>query len=226
MNLEKIGKFLKEKRKEKGLTQESFAEKLGVSNRSISKWENGKCLPDISLYNDICNILSISLTEFIMGEEVKENIKVKESDQNINNVINEVKEKNSTFDRIIRLCSYLSIIFSIFLYSNNKNGMYLLLIFILLSTYLGMNKIKKSFVSIKNNKSLFIDIILFISFTIFNIYLFWLHTIYFFILSIYLVLIAIILSIKNKNYDVIIYIMVLVLFYAFSYLLKIYISLL
>lgn len=93
MNLEKIGKFLKEKRKERGLTQESFAEKLGVSNRSISKWENSKCLPDISLYNDICNILSISLTEFIMGEEVKENIKVKESDQNINNVINEVKKK-------------------------------------------------------------------------------------------------------------------------------------
>ncbi len=172
MNQEKIGKFIKEKRKEKGLTQETFAEELGVSNRSISKWENGKCLPDISLYNDICKILSISLTEFIMGEEIKENIKIKESDENINNVINEVKEKNNIFDRIIRLCSYLSLIFSIFLYSNNKNGIHLLIIFVSLSTYLGMNKIKKSFIRIKNNKSLFTNIILFISFTIYNIYLF------------------------------------------------------
>ena len=61
MNQEKIGNFIKEQRKFKKLTQAEFAEKLGVTNRAVSKWENGICLPDISLFETICNVLDITL---------------------------------------------------------------------------------------------------------------------------------------------------------------------
>ena len=71
MNQKRIGKFIKEKRIEKDLTQVVLAEKLGVSNRSISKWENGVCLPDYSVLNDLCKILDISVDELLNGEEME-----------------------------------------------------------------------------------------------------------------------------------------------------------
>ena len=61
MNQEKIGKFIAERRKECNLTQEELAEKLNVNSRSISRWENGKCMPDMSMYNSICEVLGISI---------------------------------------------------------------------------------------------------------------------------------------------------------------------
>ena len=72
MNQEKIGKFISEKRKEKRLTQQQLAEKLGVTNKAISKWENGKCMPDISIIQDLCNILGITVTTLLNGEENKD----------------------------------------------------------------------------------------------------------------------------------------------------------
>jgi len=59
MNQEKIGKFISQKRKEKNLTQEQLAELLNINNRTISRWENGKNMPDISLFNPLCKILDI-----------------------------------------------------------------------------------------------------------------------------------------------------------------------
>ena len=61
MNQEKIGRFIAENRKAKKLTQEGLAEKLGITNKSISKWENGNCLPDSSLFKPLCKILDISI---------------------------------------------------------------------------------------------------------------------------------------------------------------------
>ena len=75
MNQKRIGKFIKEKRIEKDLTQVVLAEKLGVSNRSVSKWENGVCLPDYSVLNDLCKILDISVDELLAGEKELDNIK-------------------------------------------------------------------------------------------------------------------------------------------------------
>ena len=63
MNQEKIGRFIAENRKAKKLTQEGLAEKLGITNKSISKWENGNCLPDSSLFKPLCQILDISINE-------------------------------------------------------------------------------------------------------------------------------------------------------------------
>ena len=64
----KIGKYISEKRKAAGLTQEQFAEKLGKSGKAVSKWERGVCLPDVSVYTELCDILGITLNEFFAGE--------------------------------------------------------------------------------------------------------------------------------------------------------------
>lgn len=72
MDQVKIGKFIAECRKNKNLTQLQMAEKLGISDRAISKWENGKCMPDISLLKDICDILDIKLNELLLGERIKD----------------------------------------------------------------------------------------------------------------------------------------------------------
>ena len=79
MNQEKIGKLIASTRKSINLTQVELATKLGVSDKSVSKWENGKCLPDVSLYKDLCNILGITLNEFFAGERIKEEEYIKKS---------------------------------------------------------------------------------------------------------------------------------------------------
>ena len=72
MNQEKIGRFIAENRKEKKLTQEGLAEKLGITNKSVSKWENGNCLPDSSLFKPLCKILDISINELFAGEKLND----------------------------------------------------------------------------------------------------------------------------------------------------------
>ena len=72
MDQKKIGKFIQERRKLKELTQVELADKLGVSNRTISSWENGNSLPDYSMFQDLCNELDISINELLSGEKLTE----------------------------------------------------------------------------------------------------------------------------------------------------------
>ena len=58
MDLIKIGKYIAGKRKSLGMTQKQLAEKLGMSDKSVSKWERGVCLPDVSVYKELCSILA------------------------------------------------------------------------------------------------------------------------------------------------------------------------
>ncbi|WP_297131108.1 helix-turn-helix domain-containing protein [uncultured Eubacterium sp.] len=73
MNQEKIGKFIAELRKENNMTQMELADKLKVTDRAISKWENGRGLPDVSLFEPLCKELNISINELLKGEKTKEN---------------------------------------------------------------------------------------------------------------------------------------------------------
>ncbi len=68
-----VGKFIAQKRKEKNLTQENLAERIGVSNKSISKWETGKCMPDYSIVESLCQELGITISELLDGEENENN---------------------------------------------------------------------------------------------------------------------------------------------------------
>lgn len=73
MNQLATGKFIAQKRKEKNLTQAQLAEKLGISNKTISKWETGKCMPDYSIIEMLCKELDITIAELMDGEEAEEN---------------------------------------------------------------------------------------------------------------------------------------------------------
>ena len=79
----KIGKFIQEKRKEKNLTQSELAEKLNISDRAISKWENGVCMPDVGNMPELCNILSISINDLISGEKVDMKNNEKKLEENL-----------------------------------------------------------------------------------------------------------------------------------------------
>lgn len=68
MNQLTTGKFIAHKRKEKNFTQEQLAEKLGVSNKTVSKWETGKCMPDYSVIKNLCDELEITVAELMDGE--------------------------------------------------------------------------------------------------------------------------------------------------------------
>lgn len=70
MNQVKIGKFIVSKRKEQGLTQLQLAEKLGITDRAVSKWETGKSLPDASLMPELCKLLKITINDLLCGEVV------------------------------------------------------------------------------------------------------------------------------------------------------------
>ena len=70
MNQEKIGKFIAKCRKENGYTQASLAEKLGITDRAISKWENGKSMPDASIMLELCELLKINVNELLTGEHI------------------------------------------------------------------------------------------------------------------------------------------------------------
>ena len=72
MNQMVTGKFISQKRKEKNLTQEQLAEKLGVSNKTVSKWETGKCMPDYSVVKNLCEELGITVAELMDGECAEE----------------------------------------------------------------------------------------------------------------------------------------------------------
>ena len=78
----KIGNFIQTIRKEKGLTQKELAEKLGVSDKAVSKWETGNGMPDISLLQKLCATLNININEFLSGEKIDRddyNIKAEEN---------------------------------------------------------------------------------------------------------------------------------------------------
>ena len=73
MNQTAIGSYIAHKRREQNLTQEQLAQQLGVSNKTISKWENGTCMPDYSIIQRLCDAIHVTLPELMDGEDAAEN---------------------------------------------------------------------------------------------------------------------------------------------------------
>lgn len=101
MDTVKIGKYIAQKRKNLGLTQRDIAEQLGMSDKSVSKWERGVCLPDVSVYMELCRIIGISLNEFIAGEDIEQVELQEKSEQNILEVTNDGNYKKRRLKAII-----------------------------------------------------------------------------------------------------------------------------
>ena len=103
MDLVKIGKYIAGKRKNLGLTQKQLAESLGMSDKSVSKWERGICLPDVSVYMELCGILGISINEFLAGEDIGQEDMVKKSEDNLIQVTADSKHRQIRLKRIIAI---------------------------------------------------------------------------------------------------------------------------
>ena len=101
MDTVKIGKYIAQKRKNLGLTQREIAEQLGMSDKSVSKWERGVCLPEVSVYMELCRILGISLNEFIAGEDIEQVELQEKSEQNILDVTKDGNYKKRRLKVII-----------------------------------------------------------------------------------------------------------------------------
>ena len=88
----KIGKFIAEERKKKGCTQRELADKLGISDKTISKWERGNGFPEISLLLPLCNELDITVNELLSGERLLEVDYKKKAEENMVNLVKEAQE--------------------------------------------------------------------------------------------------------------------------------------
>ena len=127
MDLIKIGKYIAGKRKSLGMTQKQLAEKLGMSDKSVSKWERGVCLPDVSVYKELCSILGISLNEFLAGEDIAQENMIQKSETNIIEVIRDNINKQKCLKvmkcilLVISICAVSVIGFTIYRLKKPQN---------------------------------------------------------------------------------------------------------
>ncbi len=113
MNQVKIGRFIAECRKDNHLTQMQLAEKLNITDRAVSKWENGKSLPDASIMLDLCNILKISVNELLSGEKINMNELDRKSDELLLELAKQDELKNKKLMMAMVTIVIVSIIFYI-----------------------------------------------------------------------------------------------------------------
>ena len=109
----KIGNFIQQRRKEKKITQSKLAERLNVSDRAVSKWENGICLPDVSNISELCKILDISINDLFSGEivDMRDNEKVLEQ-----NLLELAKQKEENDKMLLFLELVIGILSCIILF--------------------------------------------------------------------------------------------------------------
>ena len=112
MDQVKIGKFIAEQRKKNNITQMQLAEKLNITDRAISKWENGKAMPDSSIMLDLCNELKISVNELLTGEVIKMEDYRRQAEENLLKIEREKEEKDRELLNLeIVIAAYSTIIF-------------------------------------------------------------------------------------------------------------------
>lgn len=115
MNQEKIGKFIVECRKEKNLTQEQLAERIGTSSKSVSRWENGKTMPDYTIIEDLTKILDISINEFFYGERIPEDKVESVSEENLRRMFRD-KYGNAVKKKFVMLSGIIGGLVGILIY--------------------------------------------------------------------------------------------------------------
>ena len=90
----KIGKFIAECRKKKNLTQMQLAEKLNITDRAVSKWENGRSLPDSSIMLELCSLLDITVNDLLSGEVISVDHYNKELEKNLLEMVKQKEQMN------------------------------------------------------------------------------------------------------------------------------------
>ena len=113
MDLQKTGDYIASKRRSLGLTQAQLAEQLGMSDKSVSKWERGVCLPDTRVYVQLCEILGISVNEFIAGEDIAAEALPAKADENLVQVSADGSATRRKLLRILAAVGALALIFAV-----------------------------------------------------------------------------------------------------------------
>lgn len=106
----KIGKFIAECRKKNNLTQAQLAERLNITDRAISKWENGKSMPDTSIMIELCSELNINVNDLLCGEKISKDAYNKQLEQNI---IDMIKQKEASDKRLLTMEIVMGVLISI-----------------------------------------------------------------------------------------------------------------
>ncbi len=132
MNLDKIGKFISNCRKDKKLTQEQLSEKLGISDRAVSKWERGLCLPDASIMLPLCEILGINVNELLSGEMINNKDYNKKAEENLLEMAKKEEEQNKKmmmYEYVIGFISSITFFILVFVasYAVDKNSIRIIL---------------------------------------------------------------------------------------------------
>lgn len=139
MNQEKIGKFIAENRKLKKMTQSELAEKLGVTDRSISNWETGKNMPDLSLFKPLCDILEITINELMSGEKINNKEYTEKLEENFINTINYIDKRNNMITTRKSICllviAIIGILLSQFIFNDYELQTYTTLVCMILGIY-------------------------------------------------------------------------------------------
>ena len=112
MNQERIGKFIAKCRKDKKMTQSELAEKLGVTDKSIGNWENGRNMPDLALFKPLCDELGITINDLMSGEKISKDKYQERFEENIVNTIDYSTKKINKYSNVIGL---LLVIFGLFI---------------------------------------------------------------------------------------------------------------
>ena len=111
MDLKKIGRFIAENRKKAGFSQESLAEELDISNRSISKWERGICLPETAKMPALCKLFNITINDLFSGEIVDMKNNEKKIDENLLAIAKEKEQKDKQLLALEWVLGFLGLAF-------------------------------------------------------------------------------------------------------------------
>ncbi|MBQ4282986.1 MAG: helix-turn-helix transcriptional regulator [Lachnospira sp.] len=130
MDQDKIGAFIADRRKMCGITQKQLAEKLGVSDKAVSKWENGKNMPDNSILLELCETLKVNVNELLSGEELSDDIYHKKAEANMVDLIERTeseirKNKEALIGGIVGMIFLFVVIVGIVLFVAGEVSWYL-----------------------------------------------------------------------------------------------------
>ncbi|MBQ9001829.1 MAG: helix-turn-helix transcriptional regulator [Eggerthellaceae bacterium] len=106
MNQAKIGRFIASCRKEQGMTQAALAERLGISDRAVSKWETGRSMPDSGIMLELCGLLGINVNELLSGERIMEETYSKRLEENLLDLTQQKEEKDRQMLRLEVVIGY------------------------------------------------------------------------------------------------------------------------
>lgn len=113
MDQDKIGKFIAELRKKKKMTQEELGNKIGVTDKTISRWETGKYMPDISLFKPLSEILDVSINDLMSGEIIDKKDYQEKFEENVIEAISTVKKENKKSNFITNILLGIMVLFII-----------------------------------------------------------------------------------------------------------------